>query len=164
MHEYQLKQKEPSTPSLARMAGQLQQPWPSFCRGGCRRPASPARSPSFRSASSERSWRLLERMWSCTKPSWHWRASFSARESVSRGVPVSCPPRCARHKKDRRGEPFRGRLLRPRLGSTLGTPLSAADPGLGSVAGCPHCLGCDGESLRARPGCRPGGPVPMLRA
>ena len=105
MHEYQLKQKEPSTPSLARMAGPLRQPWPSFCRGGCRRPASPARSPSFRSASSERSWRLLERMWSCTKPSWHWRASSSARESVSRGVQVSCQPRRARHKKDRRGSP-----------------------------------------------------------
>jgi len=163
MHEYQPKQREPSTPSLARMAGPSRPPWPSCCRGGCRRPASPARSPSFRSASSERSWRLLERMWSCTKPSWHWRASSSAREIVSRGVPVSCPPRRARHKKDHRGEPIRGRLLRPRLGPALGTPPPATDPGLGSVAGCPRCLRYDHDGLGARPGCRPGGPAPVLR-
>ena len=163
MHEYQLKQRELSTPSLARMAGPSRPPLPSCCHGGCRRPASPARSPSFRSVSSERSWRLLERMWSCTKPSWHWRASSSAREIVSRGVPVSCPPRRARHKKDRRGEPFRGRLLRPRLGSALGTPPPATDPGLGSVAGCPHCVRYGDDGLGARPGCRPGRPAPMLR-
>jgi len=105
MHEYHPKQREPSTPLPARMAGPSRQPWLNCCRGDCRRPASPARSPSFRSVSNERSWRSLERMWSCTKPSWHWRASSSARESVSRGVQVSCQPRRARHKKDRRGSP-----------------------------------------------------------
>jgi hypothetical protein len=105
MREYHPKRRGPSTPLPARMAGRSRLPWPNCCRGGCRRRASPARSQSFRSAYNERSWRLLGRMLSCTKPSWHWRASSSARETVSRGVPVSCQPQCGRHKKDRRGSP-----------------------------------------------------------
>jgi hypothetical protein len=75
---------------------------------------------------------------------------------------VSCPPRRARHKKDRRGEPFRGRLVRPRLGSALGTPPPVTDPPLGSVAGCPYRRKY-ADDLGARPGRRPGRPVPMLR-